>query len=31
MHIPPVKGLKKVVLNGKAVRWDGKSGKIDVK
>jgi hypothetical protein len=31
LHIPPVKGLKSVTLNGRPVKWDGKSEEVVVR
>lgn len=28
LHIPPVPGLKTVILNGKPLKWDGKSESV---
>ncbi|MFB3902498.1 MAG: hypothetical protein ACE15E_03535 [Acidobacteriota bacterium] len=28
LHVPPVPGLKRIVLNGRPVKWDGKAGQI---
>jgi len=30
LHVPPVEGLKRIVVNGKPARWDGKAGWVDV-
>lgn len=31
LHIPPVEGLTQVIVNGRAVKWNGKSKTIDMK
>lgn len=31
LHIPPVKGLKSIVINGKPAAWDGKAASISLK
>ena len=30
LHVPPVKGLEKITLNGKALNWDGKARTIAI-
>ncbi len=31
LHVPPVKGLKTITLNGKPLKWDGKQDRIVIK
>lgn len=28
LHVPPVPGLEKIVVNGKALKWDGKTESV---
>jgi len=30
LYVPPVSGLKTVLLNGKPLKWDGKSASLEI-